>query len=71
MGVLAFEAFWRSLSFAVNVRRRGRADNSGEIDAGATTTVGLRPPFMVAPSSVMFSVRTMGMSEIILPSRRV
>jgi hypothetical protein len=40
------------LSFAVNVRRRGRADNSGEVETGAATTVGLRPPFIVAPSSV-------------------
>ena len=31
----------RSLSRAVNVRRRGRANNSGDAEAGAATTVGL------------------------------
>jgi hypothetical protein len=31
----------RSLSFAVKVRRRGRADSSGEVETGAATTVGV------------------------------
>jgi hypothetical protein len=31
----------RSLSLAVNVRRRGRSDNSGDAEAGAATIVGV------------------------------
>jgi hypothetical protein len=34
----------RSFSAAVNLRRLGRLDNSSETEAGAATTVGLRPP---------------------------
>jgi len=33
----------RSLSAAVKIRRRGRSGNSGDVAAGAATTVGLRP----------------------------
>src|SRR5487761_105713 len=57
----------RSLSRAVNVRRRGRADNSEGADGGAATTVGLRPPSFAAPPSASSCVGSMGMSEAILP----
>ena len=40
----------RSLSRAVNVRRRGRADNSDGADAGAATTVSLWLPSLAAPA---------------------
>src|SRR5882757_10769086 len=57
----------RSLSRAVNVRRRGRADNSEGADGGAATTAGLRPPSFAAPPSASSWVGSMGMSEAILP----
>src|SRR5580698_3487783 len=57
----------RSLSRAVNVRRRGRADNSEGADGGAATTVGLRPPSFAAPPSASSCGGSMGMSEAILP----
>ena len=60
----------RSLSCAVNVRRRGRSDNSGDGEAGAVTTVGLRPPLAAAPASPS-GVCCMGMYEIILPRPQV
>ena len=43
----------RSLSRAVNVRRRGPADNSEGADGGAAMTVGLWPPFLAAPASAL------------------
>src|ERR1700710_1418896 len=57
----------RSLSRAVNVRRRGRADNSEGADGGAPPTAGLRPPSFAAPPSASSCVGSMGMSEAILP----
>src|SRR5664279_2544399 len=57
----------RSLSRAVNVRRRGREDNSEGTDGGAATTVGLRPPSLAAPPSASSGMGSMGMSEAILP----
>src|ERR1035441_3791130 len=57
----------RNLVRAVKVRRRGRSDNSGDAEAGAAATVGLRPPFVAAPASASFSVWSMGMSKAILP----
>jgi hypothetical protein len=54
------------MSLAVNVRRRGRSDNSGDAEAGAATIVGLRPPFMAAPASASIGVWSMGMNEMIL-----
>jgi hypothetical protein len=41
----------RNLSRAVNVRRRGRSDISGEAAAGAETIVGLRPSSLSAPAA--------------------
>ena len=61
----------RSLSRAVKVRRRGRSDNSGDAEAGAATTVGLRPPFEAPPASASIGVKSMGMSEMILPCLQV
>src|ERR1017187_2549788 len=60
-----------ALSLALKVRRRGRSDNSGDAEAGAATTIGLRPPFVAAPASASISVWSMGMSEMILPHRQV
>jgi len=57
----------RSLSFAVKVRRTGRAKNSGDAGAGAATTVGLRPSFEAAPAPASVCVSSMGMGEAILP----
>jgi hypothetical protein len=57
----------RSLSRAVNVRRRGRDYNSGDAEAGADTTVGIRP----SPASALFCMGSMGISEMILPRLRV
>src|SRR5271155_2091886 len=39
----------RNLSWAVNVRRRGRLESSGDAADGAGTTVGLRKPTVTAP----------------------
>ena len=61
----------RSLSFAVKLRRRGRADNSGDAAAGAGTTVGLRPPFVPSPAAASICLGSMGMTEIILPRPQV
>src|SRR5271165_3205558 len=41
----------RNLSCAVNVRRRGRSENSGDAAAGAETIVGLRPSSLSAPAA--------------------
>src|ERR1700676_5130326 len=57
----------RSLSRAVNVRRRARGDNSGGTDVGGATTVGLRPPSLAPPASASFGRGSTGMSEAILP----
>ncbi len=57
----------RNLFWTVKVRRRGRSDNSGDAEAGAATTVGLRPSFEAAPASASICVWSMGMSEAILP----
>jgi hypothetical protein len=61
----------RSLSFAVNVRRRGRAENSGDAGAGAATIAGLRPSFEAAPAPAYVSVSSMGMRKTILQHLRV
>ena len=67
----------RCLSLAVNVRRWGRAENYGDVGAGAATTAGLRPWFEAASAPASVSVWSMGISEAILPrpsglnSRRV
>ena len=61
----------RILSRAVNVRRLGRSDNSGDAEAGTTTTVGLRPPFAVAPASASIGGWSMGMCVVILPRPQV
>jgi hypothetical protein len=57
----------RSLSAAVNVRRRGRAENSALAASGAGTTVGRRPPLAPAPDAAFISLESMGMTEMILP----
>jgi hypothetical protein len=58
----------RSLSCAVNVRRRGRSDNSGDAEAAGVTTVGLRLSFLEAPASgSILTVSGIGIYEIILP----
>src|SRR5450631_4431881 len=48
----------RNLSCAVNVRRRGRSESSGDAVAGAETIVGLRPSSVSAPAtaSVLLSL---------------
>ena len=50
----------RSFSPAVNVRRFGRSDNSGE--AGAGTTVGLRPSSVPAPAAASVREFLLGMT---------
>ena len=62
----SISARMRGLSLAVNVRRRGRSDKSGDAEAGAATIVGLRPPFIAAPASASVGVWSMGMGEMIL-----
>jgi len=61
----------RSLSRAVNVRRRGRSDNSGDTEAGTAAIVGLRFPSGVVPASTSFFRDSMGIDEGILPRLRV
>jgi hypothetical protein len=61
----------RSLSAAVNVRRLGRFDNSGETVAGAATTVGPRPPSVATPAAVWLCKGSMGINQGILPRLRV
>jgi hypothetical protein len=56
----------RSFSWAVKIRRRGRAVSSGDAETGAATVVGLRPSFVAAPASAAIGVGIMGMSKIIL-----
>jgi hypothetical protein len=56
----------RNLSWAVNVRRRGRLENSGDAADGAGTTVGLRKPTVTAPPAELIGFGSMGMSEMIL-----
>jgi len=55
----------RSLSWAVKIRRCGRAVSSGDAEAGAAT-VGLRPSFVAALASASIGVCVMGMNKIIL-----
>jgi hypothetical protein len=52
----------RSFSPAVNVRRFGRSDNSGETAAGAGTTVGLRPSSVPAPAAASVREFLLGMT---------
>ena len=52
----------RSFSPAVNVRRFGRSDNSGEAAAGAGTTVGLRPSSVPAPAAASVREFLLGMT---------
>src|SRR5208337_2972137 len=52
----------RSLSWTAKLRRRGRADNSGDAAAGAGTTVGLRPPFAPSPAAASICLGSMGMT---------
>ena len=40
-------------------------------EAGAVTTVGLRPPFAVAPASASIGGWSMGMCVVILPRPQV
>src|SRR5712671_3746758 len=56
----------RNLSWAVNVRRRGRLESSGDAADGAGTTVGLRKPTVAAPPAGLIGFGSMGMSEMIL-----
>src|SRR5271165_1001720 len=53
----------RSLSWTAKLRRRGRADNSGDAAAGAGTTVGLRPPFAPSPAAASICLGSMGMTD--------
>src|SRR5271168_4039197 len=55
----------RNLSWAVNVRRRGRLESSGDAADGAGTTVGLRKPTVTAPPAGLIGFGSMGMSEMI------
>src|ERR1035437_9949350 len=64
----------RSLSAAVNVRRRGRSTSSGDAAGGAETSVGLRPSSFSAPPAAKGSlavVRGMTISMFHLTPSRV
>jgi hypothetical protein len=61
----------RSLSAAVKVRRCGRSSSSGELEAGAATTVGLRLGLAAASTATSSWVGSMGISEVILPRPQV
>ncbi|VTZ51886.1 hypothetical protein MPC4_500002 [Methylocella tundrae] len=50
----------RNLSCAVNVRRRGRSENSGDAAAGAETIVGLRPSSISAPAAARVLLSLIG-----------
>src|SRR4051812_19206637 len=53
----------RSLSCTVKVRRRGRAEISGDTAAGAGTIFGRRPSGVPAPAAVSRGISGMGMTE--------
>jgi len=62
----------RSLSCAVRVRRVGRSDISGDVTAGAGTTVGLRRPAAPPPAVTSFSgFEVIGMIDVNLLRPRV
>src|SRR5450631_4607129 len=50
----------RNLSCAVNVRRRGRSESSGDAAAGAETIVGLRPSSLSAPAATRVLLSLIG-----------